>query len=362
MAAISFRGLAKRFGDVVAVQDFTLDVPDGELLVLVGPSGCGKTTTLRMLAGLEAPTAGEIWLGEREIAHLPARERNIAMVFQNYALYPHMSVAENVGFALRLAGVKHAEVARRVSTASEMMGIGGLLERRPRELSGGQRQRVAVCRAIVRDPQAFLFDEPLSNLDAKLRMSARAEIRRLQQRLGVTTVYVTHDQVEAMTLADSMVVMHAGCIQQVGRPLDIYARPANTFVAGFIGSPPLNLLPVSVAAMLRLNQPLLSAGSEVATIGIRPEAIALRASDLRQPLRFTADLELVEALGAESLLHLRLGEWPLLARIPGSVDCAAGDRLDLAMDGSALCFFGPDGQRIADEGLRPVLAPLLDAA
>ena len=346
MAAISFRGLAKRFGGVVAVQDFTLEVPDGELLVLVGPSGCGKTTTLRMLAGLELPTAGEIWLGEREIAHLPARERNIAMVFQNYALYPHMSVAENVGFALRLAGVKRDEVARRVSTAAEMMGIGGLLERRPRELSGGQRQRVAVCRAIVRDPQAFLFDEPLSNLDAKLRMSARTEIRRLQQRLGVTTVYVTHDQVEAMTLADRMVVMHAGCIQQVGRPLDIYARPANTFVAGFIGSPPLNLLPVSVAAMLGLAQPLLSAGPAVATIGIRPEAIALRAADLRQPLRFTAELELVEALGAESLLHLRLGEWPLLARIPGSVGFPAGARLDLAMDASTLCFFRHDGQRI----------------
>ncbi len=228
MASISFRGLAKHFGEVVAVQDFTLDVPDGELLVLVGPSGCGKTTTLRMLAGLEAPTAGEIWLGEREIARLPARERNIAMVFQNYALYPHMSVAENVGFALGLAGVKRDEVARRVLTAAEMMGIEGLLARLPRELSGGQRQRVAVCRAIVRDPQAFLFDEPLSNLDAKLRMSARAEIRRLQQRLGVTTVYVTHDQVEAMTLADRMVVMQDGCIQQVGRPLDIYARPASS--------------------------------------------------------------------------------------------------------------------------------------
>lgn len=362
MAAISFRGLAKRFGDVVAVQDFTLDVPDGELLVLVGPSGCGKTTTLRMLAGLEAPTAGEIWLGEREIAHLPARERNIAMVFQNYALYPHMSVAENVGFALRLAGVKRDEVARRVSTAAEMMGIGGLLERRPRELSGGQRQRVAVCRAIVRDPQAFLFDEPLSNLDAKLRMSARAEIRRLQQRLGVTTVYVTHDQVEAMTLADRMVVMHAGCIQQVGRPLEIYARPANTFVAGFIGSPPLNLLPVGAAALLRLNYAMLSSGSAVATIGVRPEGLSLRSADLRRPLRFTAQLELVEALGAESLLHLRLGEWPLLARIPGNVCVAAGDWLDLSMDESSLCFFGHDGQRIADDGLRPALARVLDAA
>ena len=362
MASISFRGLAKHFGQVVAVQDFTLDVPDGELLVLVGPSGCGKTTTLRMLAGLEAPTAGEIWLGEREIARLPARERNIAMVFQNYALYPHMSVAENVGFALRLAGVKRDEIARRVVTAAEMMGIEGLLARLPRELSGGQRQRVAVCRAIVRDPQAFLFDEPLSNLDAKLRMSARAEIRRLQQRLGVTTVYVTHDQVEAMTLADRMVVMQDGCIQQVGRPLDIYARPANTFVAGFIGSPPLNLLPVSVSGMLRLPQPLPSLGSEVATIGIRPEKISLRASDLRRPLHFTAQLELVEALGAESLLHLRLGEWALLARLPGTVAVAAGDRLDLAMDGSALCFFGHDGKLIDDNDLQRSLAQTHNAS
>ncbi len=356
MAAISFRGLAKYFGAVAAVQDFTLDVPDGELLVLVGPSGCGKTTTLRMLAGLEEPTAGEIWLGDREIAHLPARERNIAMVFQNYALYPHMSVAENVGFALRLAGVKRDEVARRVSTAAEMMGIGGLLERLPRELSGGQRQRVAVCRAIVRDPQAFLFDEPLSNLDAKLRMSARAEIRRLQKRLGVTTVYVTHDQVEAMTLADRMVVMHEGRIQQVGRPLEIYARPANTFVAGFIGSPPLNLLPVGAAASLGLPQPLLPSGSEVATIGLRPEGISLRATDLRQPLRFRAQLELVEALGAESLLHLRLGEWPLLARIPGTSAVSAGDTLDLAMESADLCFFGHDGNRIDNSELQHRLA------
>ena len=362
MASISFRGLAKHFGEVVAVKDFTLDVPDGELLVLVGPSGCGKTTTLRMLAGLEAPNAGEIWLGEREIARLPARERNIAMVFQNYALYPHMSVAENVGFALRLAGVKRDEIARRVVTAAEMMGIEGLLARLPRELSGGQRQRVAVCRAIVRDPQAFLFDEPLSNLDAKLRMSARAEIRRLQQRLGVTTVYVTHDQVEAMTLADRMVVMQDGCIQQVGRPLDIYARPANTFVAGFIGSPPLNLLPVSVSGMLRLPQPLPALGSEVATIGIRPESISLRASDLRRPLHFTAHLDLVEALGAESLLHLRLGEWPLLARVPGTATVSAGDRLELAMDGSALCFFGHDGKLIDDSDLQLSLAQMHDAS
>ena len=353
MAAISFRSLAKHFGTVAAVQDFTLDVTDGELLVLVGPSGCGKTTTLRMLAGLEAPSGGEIWLGEREIARLPARERNIAMVFQNYALYPHMSVAENVGFALRLAGVKADEVARRVLKAAEMMGIEGLLARRPRELSGGQRQRVAVCRAIVRDPQVFLFDEPLSNLDAKLRMSARAEIRRLQPRLGVTTVYVSHDQVEAMTLADRMVVMHDGCIQQVGRPLDIYARPANTFVASFIGSPPLNLLPVSVCARLRLPQPMPPLGSEVLTIGIRPESISLRASDLRRPLHFTAHLELVEALGAESLLHLRLGEWPLLARVPGTVTVSAGDELAMAMDGSSLCFFGHDGKLIDDTDIRP---------
>ena len=362
MATISFRGLEKRFGDVVAVQDFTLDVPDGELLVLVGPSGCGKTTSLRMLAGLEEPTGGEIWLGQREIAHLPAKDRNIAMVFQNYALYPHMSVAENVGFALRLAGVKRDEIARRVAAAAETMGIGALLQRRPRELSGGQRQRVAVCRAIVRNPDAFLFDEPLSNLDAKLRMSARAEIRRLQQRLGTTTVYVTHDQVEAMTLADRMVVMNGGRIQQVGRPLDIYARPANTFVAGFIGSPPMNLLPASVAATLRLTLPSPPLAPDVATIGIRPEDIALRAADLRQPLPFTARVDLVEALGAESLLHLRLGDLALLARIPGRVAVAMGDRLDLAMDAAALCFFAADGQRIAEGDTLPAPVRALETA
>jgi ABC-type sugar transport system ATPase subunit len=258
--------------------------------------------------------------------------------------------------------VKRDEIARRVGEAAEMMGIGGLLHRRPRELSGGQRQRVAVCRAIVRDPDAFLFDEPLSNLDAKLRMSARAEIRRLQQRLGVTTVYVTHDQVEAMTLADRMVVMNGGRIQQAGRPLDIYARPANTFVAGFIGSPPMNLLPASVAATLRLTLPPPPLAPAVTTIGIRPEDIALRASDLRRPLPFSARVDLVEGLGAESLLHLWLGDLPLLARIPGRVTVAAGDRLDLVMDGSALCFFGPDGQRIVEGDPLPALSRALETA
>jgi len=362
MAQVTLRKVVKKYDEVLAVRGIDLDISDKEFIVLVGPSGCGKSTTLRMIAGLEEISGGDIAIGGHVVNDVPPKDRDIAMVFQNYALYPHMSVAENVGFALRLAGVKRDEVARRVLKAAEMMGIGGLLERRPRELSGGQRQRVAVCRAIVRDPQAFLFDEPLSNLDAKLRMSARAEIRRLQQRLGVTTVYVTHDQVEAMTLADRMVVMHDGCIQQVGRPLDIYARPANTFVAGFIGSPPLNLLPVSLSATLGLPQQLLTMGSEVATIGVRPESISLRASDLRRPLHLTAQLELVEALGAESLLHLRLGEWPLLARVPGTVSVSAGDTLALAMDGSALCFFGNDGQRIDDSDLQLSLAQTHNAS
>ncbi|MGQ3027200.1 MAG: ABC transporter ATP-binding protein [Ferrovibrionaceae bacterium] len=311
MADIVFDGIEKRFGTVAAVARFDLDIGHGEFVVLVGPSGCGKTTSLRMLAGLEQPTAGRIRLGPDDITDRPPRERNIAMVFQSYALYPHMTVAENIGFSLRLKRMGKREIAAEVAQAAATMGIEGLLERKPRELSGGQRQRVAVCRAIVRRPQAFLFDEPLSNLDARLRASARAEIRTLQQRLGVTAVYVTHDQVEAMTMADRMVVMKDGHIQQIGRPLDVYAHPANAFVAGFIGAPAMNLLPLARA-------PFAAAGPADALVGVRPEDIRLDPASCIRPQPFQARLRHVEALGAESLLHLDHEGLALQMRLPGS--------------------------------------------
>ena len=242
MAVVTIRDLRKSFGPVEVLHGVSIDIAEGEFVVLVGPSGCGKSTLLRMLAGLEHVTSGEIRIGDRVVNDLPPKERDIAMVFQNYALYPHLTVAENMAFSLTLKGAPKAEITARVTPAAEILGLTNLLERYPRQLSGGQRQRVAMGRAIVRDPQVFLFDEPLSNLDAKLRVSMRAEIKNLHQRLKTTTVYVTHDQIEAMTMADKIVVMHDGRVEQVGAPLDLYDAPANLFVAGFIGSPAMNML------------------------------------------------------------------------------------------------------------------------
>ncbi|HWP34681.1 MAG TPA: sn-glycerol-3-phosphate ABC transporter ATP-binding protein UgpC, partial [Thermodesulfobacteriota bacterium] len=243
MAEVALRGVTKRFGSVVAVRDFSLEVRDREFVVLVGPSGCGKSTVLRLVAGLESPTEGEIAIGGRRVNDVPPKDRNVAMVFQNYALYPHMDVHGNLAFGLKLRGLPRREIDARVRQAAEILGIADLLARRPAELSGGQRQRVALGRAIVRDPAVFLFDEPLSNLDAQLRVQMRTELVKLHQRLSATMLYVTHDQVEAMTMGDRIVVMRAGAIEQVGEPLAVYERPANTFVAGFIGSPAMNLLP-----------------------------------------------------------------------------------------------------------------------
>ena len=353
MATISFQALEKKFGDFTAVDTFSLDVEDGEFLVLVGPSGCGKTTTLRMLAGLEDPTGGEILLGGDAITHRLPRERNIAMVFQNYALYPHMSVRENVGFALKLAGVNKADIERRVKEAADLMEIGQLLDRKPRELSGGQRQRVAVCRAIVRSPEAFLFDEPLSNLDAKLRVVARAEIRRLQKRLGTTTVYVTHDQVEAMTMADRMVIMNNGRIQQVGRPMDIYQQPANRFVATFIGNPPMNVMTVKPGAsadevVLGSVRVPLRTGTDatIDALGVRPEDIHLNPSQLRNPIAIDAMIDFVEDLGAEALLHAECEGHRFIARVAGRGEQVAGTRQTLYMAGEHLCFFDGPGARL----------------
>src|SRR5512140_2206018 len=243
MAAVSIRAVRKRFGSTLVIRGVDVSIADGEFCVLVGPSGCGKSTLLRMIAGLEEITEGEIEIAGRVVNQVPPKDRDIAMVFQNYALYPHMRVFDNMAFSLRLAKTDPKAIRERVHRAAEILGLTALLERYPRQLSGGQRQRVAMGRAIVRDPQVFLFDEPLSNLDAKLRVQMRAEIKELQQRLGTTSVYVTHDQIEAMTMADRIVVMHDGEVEQIGSPLELYDRPANTFVAGFIGSPAMNFLP-----------------------------------------------------------------------------------------------------------------------
>src|SRR3990170_4945629 len=258
MARVFYEHVTKRFGDVVAVNDLTLEIPDKEFLVLVGPSGCGKSTVIRLLAGLETLTEGNVYIGDRLVNDVPAKDRDIAMVFQSYALYPHMSVFDNMAFGLRMHGTHRDEITRRVREAAQILGIGELLKRKPAQLSGGQRQRVARGRAIVREPAVFLFDEPLSNLDAKLRVQMRAELQGLHRRLGTTSLYVTHDQVEAMTLAHRMIVMHAGRAEQIGAPLEVYATPATTFVAGFIGSPPMNLVPMK------------RGGSEV-LLGVRPE-------------------------------------------------------------------------------------------
>src|SRR4051812_6059892 len=313
MAQVVLRGLNKTYDDVHAVKDVNLTIRDKEFLVLVGPSGCGKTTTLRMVAGLEDITSGEIAIGERIVNDLPPKDRDIAMVFQNYALYPHMSVYDNMAFGLKMRKFPKPEIQQRVQDAAEILGIQELLARKPRQLSGGQRQRVAVGRAIVRHPQVFLFDEPLSNLDAKLRVQMRVELKRLHQRLETTAIYVTHDQVEAMTLGSRVVVMKDGFVQQVGEPLVLYGQPANKFVAGFIGSPAMNFVNASVSGDgrwaetegLRLQVPdrLRSHGGKRLTIGVRPEALQI--ANGAGEHGFVTTVDVVEPLGNEILLNFR---------------------------------------------------------
>jgi sn-glycerol 3-phosphate transport system ATP-binding protein len=325
MATLELRGLAKSFGTAAVLHGVDLAVAEGEMLVIVGASGCGKSTLLRLVAGLERPSAGEVILDGRDITGFDPAERDIAMVFQNYALYPHMSVFENMAYGLRIRRLASAEIHRRVDQAAAMLGIEALLERRPRALSGGQRQRVAMGRAIVREPKLFLFDEPLSNLDAKLRVQMRAEIRRLQRRLGVTSLYVTHDQVEAMTLGDRLVVMHEGRPVQVATPMEVFSRPANTYVAGFIGAPAMNFLPARLAeggraatlgagpTLFFADGPRAGPAGRSLTIGIRPEHVL---PDQRgMPLA----MELVEPLGSETLLHGRLADGTgLVVKVAGA--------------------------------------------
>ena len=345
MAGISFDGVSKVFDDgTLAVDALHLDIADGEFLVLVGPSGCGKTTSLRMAAGLEDPTGGEIRIGDRVVNDVPSRSRDIAMVFQNYALYPHMSVLDNLAFGLRMRGVGKAERYVAARRAAEVLGITDLLDRQPKQLSGGQRQRVAMGRAIVREPQAFLMDEPLSNLDAKLRVQMRAEIARIQRTLGVTTLYVTHDQVEAMTMADRVAVMRKGVLQQVAPPAEVYDRPANLFVAGFIGSPPMNLFAAHIVAgdvgqvvefgssrLALADRPGLAelVGREV-VLGIRPEDLEDTAFDPGAPpdRRLVATVDLVEQLGSDVLVRTVIDAVPATGE--QVIDAAEGTQVGVA--------------------------------
>jgi multiple sugar transport system ATP-binding protein len=305
MASVSFEHVTKVFDGTPAVNDLSLEIGDGEFMVLVGPSGCGKSTALRMLAGLEEITNGRILIGDRVVNNVAPASRDIAMVFQSYALYPHMTVFDNLAFGLRNTGVPKGEIDDRVRRAAEILQMDELVKRKPKQLSGGQRQRVALGRAIVREPKAFLMDEPLSNLDAKLRVETRAEILKLQDRLGTTTIYVTHDQIEAMTMGDRIAVMNAGVLQQVGTPEEVYTNPRNVFVAGFIGSPAMNLVPA----------PLLDAGGPDRIVGFRPEHLRLGRNG-GDAYHFDARVDVVEYLGDEQLVHLVRKDVPLLAKLP----------------------------------------------
>jgi multiple sugar transport system ATP-binding protein len=357
LAQVLIRSLNKMYDDVHAVKDVNLEIRDKEFMVLVGPSGCGKTTTLRMIAGLESITSGQVLIGDTVVNELPPMDRDIAMVFQNYALYPHMSVYDNMAFGLKMRKFDREDIRRRVREAAEILDIQDYLHRKPRQLSGGQRQRVALGRAIVRHPQVFLFDEPLSNLDAKLRVQMRVELRKLHDRLGTTAVYVTHDQVEAMTLGDRVVVMKDGWVQQVGEPLELYNQPANRFVAGFLGSPAMNFAAVRLSAedgggglwavgdglRVRVPAPMTGrlgprAGREV-TLGIRPEDLRIAREGDPPDLAFEAVVEVVERLGSETLLDMRVGRDTMVAAVEPTAPARPRERLRIAMNPDRMHLF-----------------------
>ena len=350
MSAVSLSGLKKAYGTIEVIHGVDCTIDAGEFVVILGPSGCGKSTLLRMIAGLEDITVGTVAIGDRVVNRLEPKDRDIAMVFQNYALYPHMSVYDNMAYGLRIRGMSREAIDARVRAAAATLELGSLLARKPRQLSGGQRQRVAMGRAIVREPAVFLFDEPLSNLDAKLRVQMRLEMKRLHAQVGTTSIYVTHDQVEAMTLADRLIVMNAGRVEQIGTPLDVYHRPATAFVAGFIGSPAMNLLPgwltaggvdVGEGVTLPLDRPVAEAGRAVLA-GIRPEHAAI-VDDGHPKLAVSA----VEILGADSMVHGRLGGGTLTVRVPGSAAWFADDILPLSLPADRINLFDAGtGERI----------------
>jgi len=361
MATLSFRNVKKTYaGNVAVIHGIDADVHDGEFIVIVGPSGCGKSTLMRMVAGLETVTSGEILIDDKVVNELEPAERDIAMVFQNYALYPHMSVFDNMAYGLKIRKFSKEDIRKRVEAAAQILELDKLLDRRPRQLSGGQRQRVAMGRAIVREPKVFLFDEPLSNLDAKLRVAMRLEIMKLHRRLRTTSLYVTHDQVEAMTLAQRMIVMYQGVPEQIGTPMEVFEKPASTFVAGFIGSPPMNLMPVNVSGdgtlqttdgvpldISPLQVPAQVRGRSV-TLGMRPEHMLLNAQGL------LVEVEMVETLGSEQLVHCRCGQSAVVVRCAtrqlADTPAKPGDRITTGPDGRhALHWFETDtGRRVED--------------
>ena len=360
MAKVTFENISKHFGTVRAVDEVSFEIADGEFICLLGPSGCGKTTSLRMIAGLEPPTEGRILIGDTDVTKLPPKDRDIGMVFQDYALYPHMTIADNITYPLKVRGASSDERRRRAAEVAESLQIGQLLERRPGQISGGQQQRTSVARAVVHKPQVFLFDEPLSNLDAKLRLEARSFLKHLQQDLGVTAVYVTHDQAEAMALADRIAVMESGKVIQMGPPLEVYRRPENTFVANFIGSPPMNLLPVKLersgsrtrlrneaftfeAGLLEKSVADLPNKTEL-TLGVRPEHLHL--SHEGEAWTIPGDVYATEPLGPETLITLTVGEGLVTARLFGDDPPEVSGRTFLQLEPKHLHLFGEDGRRL----------------
>jgi multiple sugar transport system ATP-binding protein len=355
MASLELQQVFKRFGSVEVIHGIDLEIGDGEFVVFVGPSGCGKSTLLRMIAGLEEVSGGTVLIDGGAVNEVPAAKRGLAMVFQSYALYPHMSVRKNLSFGLETMGVPKAEIQRHVATAAEILQIGELLERKPGQLSGGQRQRVAIGRAIVREPKIFLFDEPLSNLDAELRMQMRVEINKLHRRLGATMIFVTRDQVEAMTLADRIVVLRSGVVEQVGTPLELYNRPANLFVAGFIGSPRMNFLPGTVArtggsaAEIRLASADAvrtefeaggAADGEAVTLGVRPENLSVATNGEGI---MSGEVQIAEQLGGETFVYVGLPDGETVTvEIKGQAEIHPGERMDLTIDGGNFHVFGSD--------------------
>ncbi len=365
MAKVLLKDVSKEFGKVVAVKGFTLDIKDGEFIILVGPSGCGKTTTLRTIAGLEEATTGEIYIGDKLVNDVPPKNRDIAMVFQNYALYPHMNVYKNMSFGLRLRKVPKPEINTTVRRTADLLGIGELLDRKPKELSGGQRQRVALGRAIVRDPRVFLFDEPLSNLDAKLRITMRAELLDLHQRLKTTTIYVTHDQLEAMTMGDRIVIMNEGVIQQVDAPQVVYDHPVNRYVAGFIGSPSMNFLSPTIIKKngnfyavdkdYKLKIPddkakfLKDYIDKEVVLGVRPEHIDIKVTkrDYDPGSVFSATIWVVETLGSEKLVHMKIGEKnTLIARLDPYADVKTGEIVEFVANMNLSHVFDKETEEI----------------